>query len=160
MKIKMEESLAALPKFILEVKDGVVLFLNEHTSYADGWYWRCDTGPFIGPFECIDDAGEAAVIASDPGVAIEVIDTGGEIAISSRDPPGGRALTQTSDPMHKAKVKLALDVLERRDLIRKTGDFQVGQPVYAAVDPELRTLPEGLTLFQQNVFRYLQAKTN
>ena len=68
MKIVMEESLAAIPKFILEVKDGIILFFNEHAPYPDGWYWRTDAGPFNGPFESIDDAGEAAAIASDPGV--------------------------------------------------------------------------------------------
>ena len=65
MKIVAEENLAAMPKFILDVKDGVVLFLNEHTRLADGWYWRCDASPFFGPFASIDDAGEAAAIASD-----------------------------------------------------------------------------------------------
>ena len=64
MKIVMEESLAAMPKFILEVKDGVILFLNEHAPYPNGWYWRTDAGPFNGPFESIDDAREAAAIAS------------------------------------------------------------------------------------------------
>ena len=49
MKIVMEESFAAMPKFILEVKDGVILFLNEHAPYPDGWYWRTDAGPFDGP---------------------------------------------------------------------------------------------------------------
>ena len=80
MKIVMEESLAAMPKFILEVKDGVILFFNEHAPYPDGWYWHTDAGPFIGPFESIDDATEAAVIASDPGVEIKIFDTRGRIA--------------------------------------------------------------------------------
>ena len=39
-KIVMEESLAAMPKFILEVKDGVILLFNEHVPYPDGWYWH------------------------------------------------------------------------------------------------------------------------
>jgi hypothetical protein len=57
MKIVMEESLAAMPKFILEVKDGVILLFNKHVPYRDGWYWQTYAGPFIGPFESIDDAG-------------------------------------------------------------------------------------------------------
>ena len=56
MKIVMEESLAAMPKFIQEVKDGIILFFNEHAPYPDGWYWRTDAGPFNGPFESVDDA--------------------------------------------------------------------------------------------------------
>ena len=30
MRGVIEESLAAMPKFILEAKDGIILFLNEH----------------------------------------------------------------------------------------------------------------------------------
>jgi hypothetical protein len=159
MKIVMEESLAAMPKFILEVKDGIILFLNEHAPYPDGWYWRTDAGPFNGPFESIDDAGEAAAIASDPGGEIRVIDTGGRIAKAPHDPPGGHAPKRTDNPMHKVEVNLALDELERRGLIHKNGDFRKGSPVYAAVDCELEELPKGLTLLQQNLFRYLQAKS-
>ena len=55
-KIVMEGSLATMPKFILEVKDGVILLFNEHVPYPDGWYWHTNPGPFIGPFESIDDA--------------------------------------------------------------------------------------------------------
>ena len=47
MKIVEEESLAAMPKFILEVKDGVSLFLNEHAPDPDGWYSRADAGPYM-----------------------------------------------------------------------------------------------------------------
>jgi hypothetical protein len=82
---------AAMSKFILEVKDGVSLFMNEHVPYPDGWYWRTDAGPYNGPFESIDDAREAAVIASDPGVEIKVIDTEGRILEAPHDPPGGHA---------------------------------------------------------------------
>ena len=159
MKIVMEESLAAMPKFILEVKDGVILLFNEHVPYPDGWYWHTDAGPFIGPFESIDDASEAAVIASDPGVEIKVFDTRGRIAKLPHDPPGGRVPKLANDPMRKVEVKLAFDELERRGLIRKTGDFREGSPVFAAVDCKLKELPEGLTLLQQNLFRYLQAKS-
>lgn len=159
IKIAMEESLAAKPKFILEVKNGVILFLNEHTPYPDGWYWRTDAGPFIGPFESIDDAAEAATIASNPGVEIRVIDTGGQITKAPHDPPGGHVPKRTDNPMDKVGVNLALDELERRGLIHKNGDFRKGSPVYAAVDCELEELPEGLTLLQQNLFRYLQAKS-
>ena len=126
MKIVMEESLAAMPKFIQEVKDGIILFFNEHAPYPDGWYWRTDAGPFNGPFESVDDAGEAAAIASDPGVEIMVIDTGGRIAKASHDPPGGHVSKRTDNPMHKVEVSLALDELERRGLIHKAGDFREG----------------------------------
>jgi hypothetical protein len=141
-KIVMEESLAAMPKFILEVKDGIILFLNAHAPYPDGWYWRTDAGPFIGPFESIDDAAEAAAIASDPGVEIEVIDTGGRIAKAPDDPPGGHVPKRTNNPILKVEIDLALDELERRGLIRKTGDFRKGSPVYVAVDCKLKELPE------------------
>jgi hypothetical protein len=159
MKIVMEESLVAMPKFILEVKDGVILFLNEHEPYPDGWYWRTDAGPLIGPFESIEDAGKAAAIASDSGVAIRVIDTGGQIVEAPDDPPAGHVTEETSHPLHKVEVNLALDELERRGLIHKNGDFRKGSPVYAAVDCELEELPEGLALLQQNLFCYLQAKS-
>jgi hypothetical protein len=152
MKIVMEESLAAMPKFILEVKDGIILFLNEHAPYPDGWYWRTDAGPFNGPFESVDDAGEAAAIASDPGVEIRVIDTGGRSAKAPHDPPGGHVPKRTDNPMHKVEVNLVLGELERRGLIHKNGDFRKGSPVYAAVDCELEELPEGLTLLQQTFF--------
>ena len=156
MKIVMEESLAAMPKFILEVKDGVILLFNERVPYPDGWYWHTNPGPFIGPFESIDDASEAAVIASDPGVEIKVFDTRGRIAKLPHDPPGGRVAKLENDPMRKVEVKLAFDELERRGLIRKTGDFREGSPVFAAVDCKLKELPGGLSLLQQNLFRYLQ----
>jgi hypothetical protein len=159
MKIVMEESLAAMPKFILEVKDGVILFLNEHAPYPNGWYWRTDAGPFNGPFESIDDAREAAAIASNPGVEIRVIDTGGQSAKAPHDPPGGHVPKRTDNPMNKVEVNLALDELERRGLVHKNGDFRNSSPVYAAVDCELEELPEGLTLLQQNLFRYLQAES-
>ena len=61
-----------------------------------------------------------------------------------------------NDPMRKVEVKLAFDELERRGLIRKTGDFREGSPVFAAVDCKLKELPGGLSLLQQNLFRYLQ----
>jgi hypothetical protein len=157
--IVMEESLVAMPKFILEVKDGISLFMNEHAPYPDGWYWRADASPYNGPFESIDGAVEGAAIASDPGVEIEVIDTEGRIVEAPHDPPGGRVPKRTNNPMHKVEVKLALDELERRGLIHKNGDFRKGSPVYAAVDCELEELPGGLTLLQQNIFRHLQAKS-
>ena len=155
-KIVMEGSLAAMPKFILEVKDGVILLFNEHVPYPDGWYWHTNPGPFIGPFESIDEATEAAVIASDPGVEIKIFDTRGLIAKLPHDPPGGRVRKLANDPMRKVELNLALDELERRGLIRKTGDFSEGSPVFAAVDCKLKELPKGLSLLQQNLFRYLQ----
>jgi hypothetical protein len=158
-KIVMEKSLAAMPKFVLEVKDGIILMFNQHAPYPDGWYWHTGAGPFIGPFESIDDAGEAAVIASDPGVEIKIIDTRGRIAKLPHDPPGGWVSKLANDPMREVEIKLAHDELERRGLIRKTGDFREGEPAYAANDCELKQLPEGLSLLQQNLFRYLQAKS-
>ena len=78
-----------------------------HVPYPDGWYWHTDAGPFIGPFESIDDASEAAVIASDPGVEIKIFDTRGQIAKLPHDPPGGRVPKLANDPMRKVEVKLA-----------------------------------------------------
>jgi hypothetical protein len=160
MKIVAEENLAAMPKFVLEVKDGNILFFNERTRLADGWYWSCDTGPLIGPFESIDDAGEAAAIASDPGVAINAINTGGEIVEGPHDSPGGHRAIRMHAVEIKLAIDLALDELERRDLIYKTGEFRSGQPGYAVVDRELKELPEGLTLMQQQVFRIMQAEAH
>ena len=47
------------------------------------------------------------------------------------------------DPMRIVELNLALDELERRGLIRKTGDFREGSPVFAAVDCKLKELPGG-----------------
>jgi hypothetical protein len=156
--ITLELSLAAMPKFILEVKNGIILLHNVHVPHPDGWYWRGDTGPLIGPFESIEDARKAAAIASDPEVEINIINTEGRIAKASYDPPEGRVPKLANDPMHEVEIKLAFDELERRGLIRKTGDFREGLPTYVAVDRELKELPEGLTFLQQNLFRYLQSR--
>ena len=145
MKIVMEESLAAMPKFILEVKDGVILFSTSTRPIR-----MAGTGERM-RVRSMDHSRalmmrEAAAIASDPGVEIRVIDTGGQIAKAPHDPPGGHVPKRADNPMHKVEVNLALDELERRGLIRKNGDFRKGSPVYAAVDCELEELPEGLGL--------------
>ena len=52
---------------------------------------------------------------------------------------------RTNNPILKVEIDLALDELERRGLIRKTGDFREGSPVYVAVDCKLKELPGGLS---------------
>jgi hypothetical protein len=46
--------------FILEVRGGVILYLNERTPFADGWYWGTDDyfrrGPFASASEALADA--------------------------------------------------------------------------------------------------------
>jgi hypothetical protein len=50
-----------LNRFILEVRGGIVLYLNRTAGVADGWWWGADTdalqhGPFASSQEALADA--------------------------------------------------------------------------------------------------------
>jgi hypothetical protein len=70
---EMKRDLASTDKWVLEIRNGVVLFLNErvHASEEDGWWWGTDERAITwGPFESSEAAVEDACMASDEPIKI------------------------------------------------------------------------------------------
>jgi hypothetical protein len=140
--------------YVLEVRDGVILYLNERTQVRDGWYWGPDDkfvdGPFANQDLAIADARQHSdkplnlIVwnadnfddADEPSASgnLIVVDTRSRIWVRTGESIGGRGLKEKKD------VKRVFAELERVGLIMRTGEFRRGQPVFvAAVVTEEKT---------------------
>ena len=55
----MPRNIASDPKFVFEMRGGVLLMFGERTKLADGW-WFSTNGPNFGPFATDQEALDAA----------------------------------------------------------------------------------------------------
>ena len=93
-------NIASDPKFVFEVRGGVLLMFGERTELADGWWFSTNSDNF-GPFATDQEALDAAADASD--------DTAELGFVPSPDPPfpghrSGRGLPAVAGETEAGKL--------------------------------------------------------
>lgn len=70
----MTRNIASDPKWIFEVRGGVLLVFGERTDLADGWWFSTNDEP-VGPFATGQAAFDAAADASDEAAELKIVES-------------------------------------------------------------------------------------
>ena len=70
----MTRNIASDPKWIFEVRGGVLLVFGERTDLADGWWFSTNDEP-VGPFTTGQAAFDAAADASDEAAELKIVES-------------------------------------------------------------------------------------
>jgi hypothetical protein len=133
--------------YVLEVRDGIILHLNEYTSVADGWHWGTDDRFVSGPFASYELALEAARQHSDRPLNLIVLNA--DNFFDNEPSPSGNIIVINTDghiwaargdaaPKPNRRVKMHRELwgeLVRAGVFVSTGEHRPSQkgesqPVY------------------------------
>jgi len=86
-KLKDDHNMSDQNLYVLEVRNGTILYLNERTPAADGWHWGTDDAFVRGPFASSELALADARRHCDQELKLLILNEANILDDATEDPP-------------------------------------------------------------------------